>query len=72
MKTVLLILLLTTTICSCAAHYYGYTKEEWDNLTPQQRDEAKANIKSMKEEQENRDRSNKAIDELFGTTSNKY
>ena len=72
MKARLIILFILGALYGCASDYYGYTKEEWESLTPQQRDEAKANIKRMQEHQKNRDRSNKAIDEILGTTSNKY
>ncbi len=54
-----LLILLCTVLTNCSAFYYGYTKEEWQNLSPTTQAEVKENYKrivdSKNQLQNNRD-----------------
>jgi len=63
---------IATVLTACASNYYGHSKEEWDNLTPEQQKEAKANIKELKDQQYKWDLTDKKVDDLFGSRSNKF
>lgn len=72
MKKLFNSILIAFILTGCATDYYGHTKEEWNKLTKQQRKEATENIKTLKEQQHDREISNKFINDLFGTRSNKF
>jgi len=72
MNKLCVILLFITMLSGCTTNYYGYTKEEWGKLTPEQQTEAKDNIKKLRGQQHNRDLTNKKLNDLFGSISNKF
>lgn len=76
MKPVLILFYMISMLSGCASRIYGYSSEEWESLSPQQREaieaQAKANIKNMKEKQHTDDITNKTLGDLFGSRSNQY
>lgn len=67
-----IVLVFVAMLAACSAPYYGYTKEEWDGLTPEQQEKAKEHIKFMDEQQDNRDLVKKTKNDIFRTLRNKY
>ena len=72
-------LLLYLYLCSfigCSSGRYGYSLEEWNNLTQDTRDkikiEADNNLISVLEEEREKEFINRPINIIFGTRSNKY
>lgn len=72
MRKLFSIVCIISVVGACATNYYGHSKEEWDSLTTEQKKEAKANIKKLRDQQYNRDLKNKKLNDLFGSRSNKF
>ena len=45
-----IILLLSLVFTACVSNYYGYCKEEWDNLSPEQQQAAKQEYEEILKE----------------------
>lgn len=72
MKNLVIYISLIALVSGCASNFYGHTKEEWQELTPEQQKEAQAHIKELDDQQYNRDLTNKKLNDLFGTTSHRF
>ena len=63
-------------ILGCTQKIYGYSREEWNDLTVEKKDEirkeAENQLMEYREEEREKDFVNKPINELFGTRSNQY
>ncbi len=76
MKRLLLHFYIFFLIVGCASPRYGYTLEDWNNLTAQQREDVKAeaskNLIETRAKQREKEFVDHPIDVIFGTRSNTF
>ena len=76
MNNKILLCLIPLMLYGCASTRYGYTQEEWSNMTQQERDIAIQQAENMIEDVDAREREKdfiyQPVNAIFGSRSNTY
>ncbi len=76
MRKLLPTLLVSLLLAGCASTQYGYSPEEWNSMTQDERDEARMRAAGMMEQVHAKQREKEflyqSVDVIFGSRSNVY
>ena len=76
MKRLSLIWIVLAGLVGCSSNHYGYTAQQWNDFTPEQRQEVTQQLEAMleddSEQQREKEFQNRSLNVNFGTRSNQY